>query len=42
MAKSSNDALAQRHKQLRATLIQKHSRLATERAAHGRKEGAHG
>jgi len=31
MAKSTNDALVQRHKQLRATLIQKHSRLAAER-----------
>jgi hypothetical protein len=31
MAKSTNDALVQRHKELRATLIQKHSRLAAER-----------
>jgi hypothetical protein len=28
---TSNDALVQRHKQLRATLIEKHSRLAAER-----------
>ncbi len=31
MAKSTNDALVQRRKELRATLIQKHSRLAAER-----------
>ena len=31
MAKSSNDPLVQRHKELRATLINKHSRLAAER-----------
>jgi len=31
MAKSTNDALVQRHKELRATLINKHSRLAAER-----------
>jgi hypothetical protein len=31
MAKSSNDALVQRHKELRTTLINKHSRLAAER-----------
>ena len=28
---TSNDELVQRHKQLRATLINKHSRLAAER-----------
>jgi hypothetical protein len=30
MPKSSNDALVQRHKELRATLINKHSKLAAE------------
>lgn len=31
MAKPSNDALVQRHRELRTTLIGKHSRLAAER-----------
>jgi hypothetical protein len=34
MPKPSNDALVQRHKELRSTLIIKHSRLAAERIAH--------
>jgi len=34
MPKPSNDALVQRHRELRATLINKHSRMAAERIAH--------
>jgi exoribonuclease II len=33
MPKPSNDALVQRHRELRATLINKHSKLTVERVA---------